>query len=704
MSIIRRTFQAAVFTVVALLALAPPTLADEGMWTFDNPPVEAIREAYGFEVTPQWLKHVRLASVRFNDGGSGSFVSPRGLVVTNHHVAVGQLQKMSAEGTDYVADGFYAKAAGEEIPCADLELNVLESTENVTGRVLGAVREGMSDAEALRARKGAMAAISAESLEQTGLRSDVVTLYQGGEYWLYRYRKYTDVRLVMAPEKQAAFFGGDHDNFTYPRYNLDFAFFRVYEDGKPFEPKHWFRWSPDGPAEGELVFISGNPGRTSRLRTVRALEYYRDRYYPRRLRQIDRTLQLLAEYRAKGVEQARRGGVYYFSYANARKAYGGMLKALENEQLMAWKGEAEWNLRRALQDDPEMNKAYGGAWDRVARVYDEHGDRMHRKALRGALAGRGAGKLMGKALDIVRYVHETGLPDADRLDGFHESELEEKRFYLYSPAPVYPDFEALMLADTLKFTLEELGPDDPMAKVIAGLGDPERAAARLVGGTTLANVEARKALIAGGSTAVNESKDPLIVLAREVAPILRADVEWEREKVESVLTPAGEQIARARFAVLGKNAYPDATFTLRLSYGQAKGYPMNGTLAPFKTTLYGMFNRALAFGNTDEFRLPQRFWDREADLDLSTPVNFVASLDTIGGNSGSPVINSRLEQVGINFDRNIEGLSNAFLNDPVHNRNVAVHSAIVLEALRKLYDAGPLADELVPPASMKEGE
>lgn len=696
MSIIRRFNRAAGLVLAVAVFCTLPAAAEEGMWTFDNPPVEAIREAYGFEITPQWLDHVRLASVRFNDGGSGSFVSPRGLVITNHHVAVGQLQKMSTADKDYVADGFYAKSAAEEIACTDLELNVTESMENVTDRVLGAVQEWMSNQEALRARKAEMALIRTESLEQTGLRSDVVTLYQGGEYWLYRYRKYTDVRLVMAPEKQAAFFGGDWDNFTYPRYNLDFAFFRVYRDDKPLEPAHWFRWSPDGPAENELVFISGNPGRTSRLRTMRALEYLRDSSYPRKLRQIDRTLQLLAEYRVKGDEEARRGGVLYFGYANARKAYGGMLRALENEELMAWKLEAEQHLRKAVDDDPEMKTTYGGAWDRVAGVYDTHGERLHRSAVRGSVTGRGAGRLVGKALDIVRYVHETQLPDADRLDGFHQSELEEKLFYLYSPAPVYQDLEALLLANTLTLAAEELGPDDPLSKMIAGLGPLDEAVATLIATTGLSGVDVRRALIEGGAEAVAASADPMIVFARRIAPILRDDVEWHRRNVESVLTPAGERIARARFAVLGKNAYPDATFTLRLSYGQAKGYPMNGTLAPFKTTLYGMFNRAHAFGNNGEFMLPQRFWDREKTLDLATPVNFVSSLDTIGGNSGSPVINRNLEQVGINFDRNIEGLSNAFLNDPVHNRNVAVHSAVVMEALRKLYDAGPLANELVP--------
>jgi hypothetical protein len=700
MSIFRR-LSCTTGLVLAALFCTLPAFADEGMWTFDNPPVDAIRDTYGFEITPEWLDHVRLASVRFNDGGSGSFVSPRGLVVTNHHVAVGQLQKMSTEAKDYVADGFYAKNAAEEIACADLELNVTESMENVTARVLGAVKDGMSSQEALRARKAEMALIRSESLEQTGLRSDVVTLYQGGEYWLYRYRKYTDVRLVMAPEKQAAFFGGDWDNFTFPRYNLDFAFFRVYQDGKPLQPSHWFGWSTDGPAENELVFISGNPGRTSRLRTMRALEFFRDNSYPRRLRQIDRTLQLLSEYRAQGDEEARRGGVLYFSYSNARKAYGGMLKALENEKLMAWKGEAEWNLRRAVMDDPEMQKAYGGAWGRVAGIYDDHSDRLRTIAVRGLVNGRGAGRLIRAALDITRYVHEIQLPDADRLDGYHETELEEKLFYLYSPAPIYQDLESLLLANTLKLILEELDPDDPMSRIIAGLGDLDEAAKGLVTKTGLADVNNRRTLIEGGAEAVAASKDPMIVFTRQAAPLLREDVEWQRREVESVLTPAGEQIARARFAVLGKNAYPDATFTLRLSYGQAKGYPMNGTLAPFKTTLYGMFNRALAFGNTGDFLLPQRFWEREEKLNLSTPVNFVSSLDTIGGNSGSPVINSRLEQVGINFDRNIEGLSNSFLNDPVHNRCVAVHSAVVLEALRKLYDAGLLADELVPPTTDK---
>jgi len=698
-------FSIAAGLLLAALILALPVVAEEGMWTFDNPPVEAIKERYGFEITPAWLDHVRWASVRFNDGGSGSFVSGTGLVLTNHHVAVGQLQKMSTREKDYVTDGFYAPTTGQEIPCADLELNVLADLAPVTDRVMAAVREGMSEAEALRARNAEMALIRQESVEETGLRSDVVALYQGGEYWLYRYRKYTDVRLVMAPEKQAAFFGGDHDNFTYPRYNLDFAFFRVYEDGKPLAPTSWFDLSPTGPQENELVFIAGNPGRTSRLMTMPQLTYLRDFGYPRRLRQIDRTLQMLEGYRARGTEEDRRGNVLYFSYSNARKAYGGMLGALESQKLMAWKGEAEWNLRRAVMDKPELNAAYGDAWDRVARVYDEHGEQLHRVALRRSVAGRGAGRLMRIALDIVNYVHEIGLLDGDRLDGFHESELEEKRFYLYSPAPIYPDLEALLLAETLTQAVEELGLDAPLSKMITGLGQLGPAAEKLVANTGLVDVEKRRAMIEGGQEAVAASDDPLIALARQLAPLLRDDVEWRRREVESVLTPAGERIARARFAVQGKNAYPDATFTLRLSYGQARGYPMNGTIAPFKTTLYGMFNRAHAFGNKGEFTLPQRFWDREKDLDLSTPVNFVSSLDTIGGNSGSPVINAKLEQVGINFDRNIEGLSNAFLNDPVHNRNVSVSSAMIITALRDLYDAGMLADELAGrPAGPNGGE
>jgi hypothetical protein len=690
--------------LVLLLAVcaALPVSADEGMWTFDNPPLQQIKQRYGFEVTQEWLDHVRLAAVRFMDGGSGAFVSPSGLVVTNHHVAMGQLQKMSSPDKDYVADGFYAATRAEEIRCPDLEVNVLVAMENVTERVLAAITEGMNEEQALKARDAERAAIEKQSLAATGLRSDVISLYQGGEYWLYRYRRYTDIRLVMAPEEQAAFFGGDHDNFTYPRYALDVAFFRVYENEQPLVVEHYLRWNPNGPDRDELVFIAGNPASTSRMLTMAQLALLRDRTYPVTLEVIDHTMEVLQAYAARGDEELRQATVYLRGYANSGKARGGMLAALSNPKLMAKRQHAEQELRSRVAADPQLQARYGQAWERIEAVLAEHGERVHQIKLQKRLLDRDAGNLLRIALSLAHHANEIELPDGERLDDYHDSQLEQLRFKLFSPAPIYRDFEELLLAHTLGLLVQHLPPQDRLVQAITALGDPATAAARLVAETRLNDIEVRKQLFAGGRQAVAASDDPLMVLARTLAPLIRANHEWLKKHVESVLTPCGEQIARARFATYGKAVYPDATFTLRLAYGQARGYPMNGTLAPYKTTLFGLYNRAIGFDRSGEFWLPERFWERLDRLDLSTPVNFCSSLDTIGGNSGSPVFNLRAELVGINFDRNIEGLSNTFLHDPERTRNISVHAGYVYEALRKLYDADALAAELVPDTRMTE--
>jgi hypothetical protein len=666
------------------------TRPDEGMWTFDNPPLKLLKERYGFEPTKEWLEHVRLSSVRFNDGGSGSFVSPNGLVLTNHHVALGQLQKVSSPQKNYVADGFYAKTSAEELKCPDLELNVLMAIEEVTARVQATVKSGMTDKAALEARKAEIAKIEKESLEKTGFRSEVIPLYQGSEYWLYRYKKYTDVRLLFAPEQQAAFYGGDPDNFTFPRYDLDMALFRVYENDKPVESKHYLKWNAKGAADGELVFVSGHPGSTNRLHTVAQLELQRDYFYPLTLKSLKRRLEVLRRYSASGSEQARQAAGQIFGIENSLKALTGEYNGLLDKNIFAKKQKEESDFRALVAGKPEWKKEYGEAWDLIAKAEQKQLEMLKPLRFRSLRGSR----LYSNALTIVQYVAEVKKPDGERLAGFHDSQLESLKFRLFSPAPVYPQLEEMLLADGLQESLDELGPKDPFIKTVLNGRAPAEVAKELISGTKLGDPAFRKALVEGGETAVASSTDPLIVVARQVDPLNRELKKWYEDNVESVEAAAGEKIGKARFAVYGKSAYPDATFTLRLSYGAVKGYAMNGTKAPSKTTFYGLYDRYYSFDKQTPFHVPPRYIERKDKLDLTTPFNFVTTNDIIGGNSGSPVINKNAELVGLVFDGNIESLVGRFVYNEETSRCVAVHGAAMIEALRKLYDAGSLADEL----------
>jgi len=664
--------------------------ADEGMWTFDNPPLKQLKERYGFTPTQEWLDHVRLASVRLNDGGSGSFVSANGLVLTNHHVAFGQLQKVSTPEKDYATHGFHAKTQAEELRCPDLELDVLQSMENITARVAGSAREGLSGQEALKARKAETAKIEKESKETTGLESEVVTLYHGGEYWLYRYKRYTDVRLVFAPEQQIAYFGGDPDNFTFPRYDLDFAFFRVYENGKPVESRHFLKWSAQGAAAGELVFISGHPGTTNRLHTLAQLEVQRDHFYPMLLKIFQRRVATLRELSARGPEQARQAANLIFGYENAIKAFTGEYQGLRNPEVMNKKREEEAAFRKRVADNAEWQQRFGDAWEIIARAAKNRAEGLryqHYRRVRGS-------RLVPLALAIVQHAAETKKPDGERLDGYHDAQLESLRFQLFSPAPVYADLEEVMVREALAESAETLGADDPYVKAMLGGRAPEEVAREAVRGTKLGDPAVRRQLVEGGEAALAASNDPMIVLARKLDPFTRQTTRWMEENVESLEAVAGEKIGQALFAVYGKSHYPDATFTLRLAFGAVKGYPMNGTIAPPKTTLYGLYDRAHSFDFEPPFQLPERYRNGRDKLDLSTPVNFVSTGDITGGNSGSPVINRNAELVGLIFDGNIESLVGSFVFNEENNRAVAVHSAVILEVLRKLYDAAPLADEI----------
>jgi len=566
------------------------------------------------------------------------------------------------------------------------------STEDVTGRVASAAGKTANAEAALNARKAEIARIEKDCVDTSKLRCDVVSLYQGAQYWLYRYKKYTDVRLVFAPEQQMAFFGGDPDNFTYPRHDLDFAIFRVYENDQPVRSTNYLKWNAKGAADQEPVFVTGHPGSTDRDDTVAELETERDVIYPASVKVVSRRIAALRKYSGLGAEQARQANSRIFSLENALKAYTGEYNGLMDPKILQKKTADEKALRDQIAKKSEWQKEYGGAWTAIQRA-QEIRRRQYKTERFAQLRGSSLAPL---GLVFVQYAAEIGKPDPDRLDGYHEAQLPTLKFQLSSPAPYYPALEQALLADALQESLEELGPSDPFVKAALGGKSPNDAAAALINGTKLGDQAFRKQLLEGGAAAVNASNDPLIVLGRALDPISRAAKKTLDRDVNSVASAAREKIGQARFAVYGTSAYPDATFTLRLSYGKVGGFPMNGTKAPYKTTFAGLYDRSAGFDNKPPFQLATRFVEKRPQVDMSTPLDFVTSNDIIGGNSGSPVVNRAGELVGLIFDGNIESLVGRFVYDEEKNRAVAVHAGAIVHALRAIYDAAPLADELDP--------
>jgi hypothetical protein len=652
-----------------LIGWLSPLNADEGMWLFNNLPMGYLKSKYQFEPTPEWSEHLMKSSVRFNVGGSASFVSSNGLVLTNHHVAADTLHKISSEKNNYYRDGFLAQTLADEIQAPDLELNQLVSIEDVTARINSAVNESMSTAEAGEARRAEIAKIEKESLDKTGLRSDVVTLYGGGRYHLYRFKRYTDVRLVWAPEAAIAFFGGDADNFEYPRYDLDATLFRVYEDGKPAQIEHFLKWSENGPAEHELVFVAGNPGRTSRIFTVDALKFQRDKRVPYVLEFLRRREVLLTLFSQRSEENERRARDELFGIQNSRKAYTGMIQGLQDPAFIAQKEREEKSLIAKLKSNPKTAK-YADAWKQVSQAQQRR-----------------------NGLTLVQMAEEDTKPSEKRLSEFRDSNRPSLEQDLFSPAPIYKDLEQIVLADLIARAMEMRGADDELVLKILDGKSPQARAAELINGTKLDTVEARKELAQGGRAAIDASQDTMILLAKLIDADDRHFTKVT-EEIEEMERQAYAVISEALFAEKGESTYPDATFSLRLAFGTVEGYEENGKQLPPWTTMGGAFDHETAHKAKDPWKLPESWHKHRADFDASTPLNFVSTADIIGGNSGSPVVNKDLEVVGLIFDGNIQSLTSNYFYSDKESRSTSVHSSAIREALANIYGAERIAKEL----------
>jgi Peptidase S46 len=679
------------YAAAVAAALAGPLRADEGMWLYNNPPREQLKQRYGFELTDAWLDHLQKSSVRFNSGGSGSFVSEDGLVLSNHHVGADALQKVGSEKHNYLRDGFHARTPAEEIKCVDLELNVLQSIEDVTARVNAGVPAGLSASDAAKARRKVIAGIEKESLEKTKLRSNVVTLYQGGAYHLYRFKRYTDVRLVFAPEQQIAFYGGDPDNFEFPRFDLDICLFRVYEDGKPVKVEHHLKWSKNGAADGELTFVSGHPGRTDRGLTVAELEFLRDVQYPALLGRLRRLDSLLQAWSARSDENARRAREDFFGVQNSRKAREGGLAGLQDPAFIARKAAAEAAFKKELADAGGFDDALG-AYDRIAAAEGEIGTIVGRHRL--LETGQGfSSETFTIARHLLRAAAEQPKPNGERLREYTDSEKASFELGLYSEKPIYEDYEILRLSDALGWLVEQAGAGDPLVQRVLDGKSPRARAVELIRGSKVRDLAVRKALHHGGAAAVEAAHDPMIELARIIDPEAR-ELRRKMEAADETRQQAHAAISKARFKLHGASGYPDATFTLRLAFGPVKGYDEDGRhIAPI-TTFAGLYERTEAHHGRPPFDLPPRWLKKKGAAPMGTPFNFVSTADIIGGNSGSPVVNRAGEFVGIIFDGNLQSLVLDFGYDDVQARALSVHSSGILEALNSVYGAGELAREL----------
>lgn len=673
-------------------ATLPPGYVPEfgTMWTFDAPPLDYWQTRYGFTPDDAWLDHLRLSAVRL-PGCSASFVSEDGLVMTNHHCARGCVAAVSPPETNYLRTGFAAGSPSEELVCPDMYIDQLVSISDVTSRIRSRVT-GDDPARQVAQREAAIEETEAACETETGMRCQVVAFYNGGMYSLYTYRRYDELRLVFAPELEIAHFGGDPDNFTYPRFALDVAFLRAYEDGAPVAPEHWLDWSEAGADEGEVVFVVGNPGSTGRLLTLAQMEYLRDVSYPALLNQLETRLEILRALSSGSAEAARRYETAILGVENSVKAIGGYLSGLRDESIMERKATFETDFRHRIQGDPRLADRYGDAWDAIADAQLELAT-FATPARYYALDGS---RVLDHAMTLVRLARQTGLPASERLPGYQPERLDRVREALLREREVDPALEKAQLSAWLEAARRDLGAEDALVRALLGDRTPEAAAAAILQESRLDEVAVRRSLMEGGLEAIREAGGPALEAALELEPTATSYAR-RAAQLEAVISANSEKLGEAIYAAYGRSLPPDATFTLRISDGVVTGFPMNGTIAPPKTVFYGLFARAASFDHEPPFQLPECWEAAEPRLDMSTPMNFVATADIIGGNSGSPVVNQDGEVVGVVFDGNIQMLPNRFIFTDEISRSVSVHSEAILEALRNVYDAGQIADELEDP-------
>ena len=685
---IKRNYYKYFFIIILILGTTMKINSDEGMWTLDNLPLQYLNETYKFKPQKAFLKNIQLSSVRFNDGGSGSFVSKNGLVLTNHHVAMGQLQKISNKKNDYVNTGFLAKSKKEEIKCPDLELNILISFENVSERVNSFIVNMTDLKEIEKKRKEVISNIEKESYDKSGLRSDVVELYHGGEFWLYKYKRYTDIRLVHSPELQLASFGGDSDNFQYPRYALDYAFFRVYENDKPIEVKNYLKWSSKGFKENELLFVSGHPGSTDRQKTVSEILFLRDHSFPEYLKILNEKIAFMKEYSSRGKEEERRARGSILGMENSIKAIKGEHNALLDNNIIKKIEQNENLLKDFVNNNSHLHIKYNNIWNNIKNVKDKMIERKKETYYQ-----KFSGQLPSIALTIIQYDMELDKPNSERFEEFRDSSLETMRLHFLTSAPVYKDKDIFTLSKGLMISKKELGDENLFIKIALENKEIDELAKYVIENTKLDNIEFRKELLENRDK-IKSSKDPLILWVKKIEPILRKNREWVEKEVESILTTEGGKLSELRFLAYGRNTYPDATFTLRLSIGSAKGYEMDGWKVPSFTTFNGLLERSQGFSENKDYKLSPQLVENKNKLNLSAKINFCSTHDITGGNSGSPVINAKGEIVGLIFDGNAYSHSLSYVYTDDKARSISVHTEGIEESLRNIYKANKLLAEL----------
>jgi hypothetical protein len=671
--------------------------AEEGMWTFDNPPRAAIKQAYGVEITDAWLKRLRLATIRLEQGCTASFISREGLILTNHHCAESCIAENSTAERDLLAGGFKAATREQELRCQAQAASVLVGMQNVTDAVQAAVK-GLPDADANTARKKELTRLeqgcedAAKKGSETGpLKCEIVTLYQGGQYWLYKYKRYEDVRLVLAPEASIAAFGGDPDNFQFPRWALDFTLLRAYENGQPVKVAEPLRFNWGGAAEGEAVFVSGHPGGTDRLLTTSQLKFQRDAFLPLWLLRFAELRGRLIQYGKQGPEALRRSQDDLNTLENSIKVRRKQLDTLHDDAFMEQRASEEAALKAAVAANPELKATAGTAWDDIAKAQQTYRNILLPYVFTEGSAGFNS-QLYLYARALVRSAAERPKPNTERLREYTDASLQRIERFLAADTPVYPDLEEVKLSFSLERMREWLGPDDPLVRSGLGKQSPDAVARALISGSRLADPALRLALYEGGQAAIDASDDPMIRLARQVDPVARDVRKRFEDEVEGPTKAGQEAIAKARFVALGTDIYPDATFTLRLTYGRVQGWEEKGKpVAPF-TVLQTAFDRATG---QDPFRLPQSWLDAAPTIDLKgTRANFVTTLDIIGGNSGSPIVDASGDIVGLIFDGNIHSISGSYWFDARQNRSIGVHPDFIRTALEKVYKADGILKEL----------